>query len=69
MRGAANLTSAMEVAADLRQRILLGELKPGARLKIDDVASLCDVSHMPSASRSRCSKPRACSTCIRIAAR
>ena len=47
MRGAANLTSAMEVAADLRQRILLGELKPGARLKIDDVASLCDVSHMP----------------------
>lgn len=47
MRGAANLTSAMEVAADLRQRILRGELKPGARLKIDDVAALCDVSHMP----------------------
>jgi len=47
MRGAANLTSAMEVAADLRQRILRGELRPGARLKIDDVAALCDVSHMP----------------------
>jgi DNA-binding GntR family transcriptional regulator len=47
MRGAANLTSAMEVAADLRRRILRGELKPGARLKIDDVAALCDVSHMP----------------------
>jgi DNA-binding GntR family transcriptional regulator len=47
MRGAANLTSAMEVAADLRQRILRGELKPGARLKIDDIAALCDVSHMP----------------------
>jgi DNA-binding GntR family transcriptional regulator len=47
MRGAANLTSAMEVAADLRQRILRGELKPGARLKIDDIAALCEVSHMP----------------------
>lgn len=47
MRSAANFTSAMEVAADLRQRILRGELKPGARLKIDDVATLCDVSHMP----------------------
>ncbi|MFO1312841.1 MAG: GntR family transcriptional regulator [Burkholderiales bacterium] len=47
MRAAANVTSAMEVAADLRQRILRGELKPGARLKIDDVATLCDVSHMP----------------------
>jgi DNA-binding GntR family transcriptional regulator len=47
MRGAANFTSAMEVAAELRARILRGELKPGARLKIDDVATLCDVSHMP----------------------
>ena len=47
MRGAANLTSAMEVAADLRQRILRGELRPGTRLKIDDIAELCDVSHMP----------------------
>jgi DNA-binding GntR family transcriptional regulator len=47
MRGAANLTSAMEVAADLRLRILRGEFKPGARLKIDDIAALCDVSHMP----------------------
>jgi DNA-binding GntR family transcriptional regulator len=47
MRGAANLTSAMEVAADLRQRILVGELRPGTRLKIDDIAEMCDVSHMP----------------------
>ena len=35
MRGAANLTSAMEVAADLRRRILRGELKPGARLNLE----------------------------------
>ena len=47
MRSGANFTSAMEVAADLRQRILRGELRPGARPKIDDVATLCDVSHMP----------------------
>lgn len=40
-------TSAMQVASDLRRRILEGELKPGARLKIDDIAALCDVSHMP----------------------
>jgi DNA-binding GntR family transcriptional regulator len=37
----------MRVAADLRRRILLGELAPGQRLKIDELASLCDVSHMP----------------------
>ena len=40
-------TSAMQVAADLRRRILQGEFKPGARLKIDDIAALCAVSHMP----------------------
>lgn len=40
-------TSAMQVAADLRRRILQGEFKPGARLKIDEIAALCDVSHMP----------------------
>ncbi|MEO8754859.1 MAG: GntR family transcriptional regulator [Casimicrobiaceae bacterium] len=40
-------TSAMQVAADLRRRILQGEFKPGTRLKIDDIAALCDVSHMP----------------------
>ena len=40
-------TSAMQVAADLRRRILLGEFKPGARMKIDDIAELCAVSHMP----------------------
>ncbi len=40
-------TTAMRVAADLRRRILSGELAPGQRLKIDEVAALCDVSHMP----------------------
>jgi DNA-binding GntR family transcriptional regulator len=40
-------TTAMRVAADLRRRILLGELAPGQRLKIDEVALLCEVSHMP----------------------
>lgn len=40
-------TTAMRVAADLRRRILAGELAPGQRLKIDDIAVLCDVSHMP----------------------
>lgn len=40
-------TTAMRVAADLRRRILTGELGPGQRLKIDELASLCDVSHMP----------------------
>ena len=40
-------TTAMRVAADLRRRILLGELPPGRRLKIDEIATICDVSHMP----------------------
>lgn len=40
-------TTAMRVAADLRRRILMGELAPGQRLKIDEVAALCEVSHMP----------------------
>jgi DNA-binding GntR family transcriptional regulator len=40
-------TTAMHVAADLRRRILQGEFTPGQRLKIDDIAALCDVSHMP----------------------
>jgi len=40
-------TTAMQVAVDLRRRILAGEFKPGQRLKIDDLAVLCDVSHMP----------------------
>ena len=40
-------TSAMQVAADLRRRILHGEFAPGARLKIDDIAGLCGTSHMP----------------------
>lgn len=45
--GAIGATTAMRVAADLRRRILAGELAPGQRLKIDDLASLCAVSHMP----------------------
>jgi DNA-binding GntR family transcriptional regulator len=40
-------TTAMQVAADLRRRILQGEFAPGQRLKIDDIAALCAVSHMP----------------------
>ncbi|MFQ8433719.1 GntR family transcriptional regulator [Amaricoccus sp. W119] len=40
-------TTAAQVTADLRRRILLGELVPGQRLKIDEIASLCGVSHMP----------------------
>ncbi len=43
----AGATSAMQVASDLRRRILRGEFAPGQRLKIDDVAALCEVSHMP----------------------
>jgi DNA-binding GntR family transcriptional regulator len=35
------------VAADLRRRILAGELQPGQRLKLDELAALCGVSHMP----------------------
>jgi DNA-binding GntR family transcriptional regulator len=40
-------TTAMRVAADLRRRILTGELPPGRRLKIDEIATICEVSHMP----------------------
>lgn len=40
-------TTAARVADELRRRILSGELKPGQRLKIDELASLCEVSHMP----------------------
>ncbi|RJE82370.1 GntR family transcriptional regulator [Paracoccus onubensis] len=41
------MTTAEQVVADLRRRILLGELVPGQRLKIDEIATLCGVSHMP----------------------
>jgi DNA-binding GntR family transcriptional regulator len=44
---ALSATTATRVAAELRRRILLGEFAPGRRLKIDELASLCDVSHMP----------------------
>jgi DNA-binding GntR family transcriptional regulator len=40
-------TTASRVAADLRRRILAGELRPGQRLKLDELAALCAVSHMP----------------------
>jgi len=40
-------TTAMQVAADLRRRILQGELRSGDRLKIDEIAAACEVSHMP----------------------
>ena len=40
-------TTAARVAADLRQRILAGELRPAQRLKLDELAALCGVSHMP----------------------
>ena len=40
-------TTASRVADALRERILHGELRPGQRLKIDELASLCAVSHMP----------------------
>lgn len=40
-------TTASRVAAELRRRIVGGELAPGQRLKIDELAALCAVSHMP----------------------
>jgi DNA-binding GntR family transcriptional regulator len=40
-------TTATRVAAELRRRILAGDLAPGQRLKLDEIASLLDVSHMP----------------------
>jgi len=40
-------TVSQRVAAELRRRILHGELLPGQRLKIDELAALCAVSHMP----------------------
>ena len=40
-------TTAMRVAALLRQRILVGELAPGAHLKLDEIAASSAVSHMP----------------------
>lgn len=44
---AAGATTSMRVAADLRRRILMGEFAPGTRLKIDELAAVCAVSHMP----------------------
>ena len=47
MSGDLSATTASRVTDELRRRILYGELAPGQRLKIDELASLCDVSHMP----------------------
>jgi len=44
---AVNATTATRVAAELRRRILHGQLEPGSRLKLEELASLLDVSHMP----------------------
>lgn len=44
---ALSATTASRVADELRRRILHGELKPGQRLKIDELAARCAVSHMP----------------------
>lgn len=46
-RAGIGATTAMRVAEDLRRRILAGELEPGQRIKIDEVAEACGVSHMP----------------------
>lgn len=47
MPSAIGSTTAMRVAAELRVRILNGELSSGQRLKIDDISHLLGVSHMP----------------------
>ena len=44
---AVNATTATRVAAELRKRILHGQLEPGSRLKLEELATLLDVSHMP----------------------
>ena len=44
---AVNATTATRVAAELRKRILHGQLTPGSRLKLEELASQLDVSHMP----------------------
>ena len=44
---AVNATTATRVAAELRRRILHGQLEPGSRLKLEELASQLDVSHMP----------------------
>lgn len=45
--GAIGDTTAMRIAAELRRRILTGQIAPGDRLKIDEIAADCNVSHMP----------------------
>ena len=38
----------MRFTADLRRRILQGQLAPGTRLTIDEIATSCAVSHIHS---------------------
>ncbi|MEO8485771.1 MAG: GntR family transcriptional regulator [Betaproteobacteria bacterium] len=44
---AVNRTIASRVAAELRLRILHGQIEPGSRLKLEELSSQLDVSHMP----------------------
>lgn len=44
---AVNATTANRVAAELRRRILHGQITPGSRLKLEELATQLDVSHMP----------------------
>ena len=44
---AINATTAARVAAELRRRILHGELVPGGRMKLEDLAGQLHVSHQP----------------------
>ena len=44
---AVNATTSQRVAADIRRRILHGELASGQRLKLDELAAVCGTSHMP----------------------
>lgn len=40
-------TMVLRIADELRERVLRGNLKPGQRLKIDELSDLLKVSHMP----------------------
>lgn len=45
--GGIGTTAAMRVAEELRRRILEGQFRPGQRLKIEELAALLQISHMP----------------------
>lgn len=44
---AVNATTANRVASELRRRILHGQIEPGSRVKLEELATQLDVSHMP----------------------